>query len=137
VGNWRRLHNEELRNLLRFKKYYQGDKVKGNYMGGEYSTHGNDEMHTKFWSESLKEVTLRRSRHRWEDNIKMDLAEMGWEGVNWMHLTQDRDQWRAVVNTVMKTAPWSKCMQLNEMVISIEMLRDFLQCLQSKFGVVP
>jgi hypothetical protein len=36
-----------------------------------------------------------------EDNIRMDLKETGWEGVDWMHLAQDRDQWWAVVNMVM------------------------------------
>jgi len=35
------------------------------------------------------------------DNIKMDLRDIGWENVNCVHLAQDRDQWRAVVNTVM------------------------------------
>jgi hypothetical protein len=43
---------------------------------------------------------LGRSRHRWEDNIIMDLREMGWEGVDWIHLAQDWNQWRAVVNRV-------------------------------------
>jgi hypothetical protein len=38
----------------------------------------------------------------WEDYVRMDLEEMGWEGVDWMHLAQDRDQWQAVVNMVMK-----------------------------------
>jgi hypothetical protein len=42
---------------------------------------------------------LGRPMHRWED-IKMDLRETGWEGVDWMHLDQDRDQWQTVVNTV-------------------------------------
>jgi hypothetical protein len=41
-----------------------------------------------------------RLRRRWEDNIRMDLKEIVWEGVDWMHLAQNRDQWRAVVNTV-------------------------------------
>jgi hypothetical protein len=40
------------------------------------------------------------TRRRWEDNIRMDLRERGLEGVDWMHLTQNMDQWRAVVNTV-------------------------------------
>jgi hypothetical protein len=40
-----------------------------------------------------------RPRRRWEDNIKMDLRELGCKGVDWMHLRQDRDQWRALVNT--------------------------------------
>jgi hypothetical protein len=43
---------------------------------------------------------LERPRHRWEDEIKMDLEEIGW-GVAWIHLAQDRVRWRAVVNTVM------------------------------------
>jgi hypothetical protein len=45
--------------------------------------------------------TLGRKRQKWECNIRMDLRETGWEGVDWMHLAQDRDQCRAVVNTVM------------------------------------
>jgi hypothetical protein len=44
---------------------------------------------------------LGRPRHRWEDNIKMDLREIGINRVNWIHLAQDRVQWRACVNTVM------------------------------------
>jgi hypothetical protein len=44
---------------------------------------------------------LRRPRHRSEDGIRMDLREIGWEDVGWVQLTQDRGQWRAVVNTVM------------------------------------
>jgi hypothetical protein len=45
--------------------------------------------------------TLGRPRHRWESNIKMDLREIGLRGDDWNHLAQDRDQWRALVNTVM------------------------------------
>jgi hypothetical protein len=44
---------------------------------------------------------LRRPRRRWVDNIKMDLREIGWDGMNWIDLAQDRDQWRALVNKVM------------------------------------
>jgi hypothetical protein len=44
---------------------------------------------------------LGRPRRRWEDGIKMDLREIGWGGVEWIHLAQDRDRWRAVVNAVM------------------------------------
>jgi hypothetical protein len=40
------------------------------------------------------------SRHMWEDNIRMDLREIGWGGMVWIHLAQDRDQWRALVNMV-------------------------------------
>jgi hypothetical protein len=44
---------------------------------------------------------LGRPRRRWEDGIRMDLREIGLWGVNWIRLSQDRDQWRAVVSAVM------------------------------------
>jgi hypothetical protein len=44
---------------------------------------------------------LGRPRRRWVDNIKMDLREIGWDGVVWIDMAQDRDQWRALVNTVL------------------------------------
>jgi hypothetical protein len=47
------------------------------------------------------ERPLGRPRRRWVDNIKMDLREIGWDGTGWIELAQDRDQWRAFVNTVM------------------------------------
>jgi hypothetical protein len=37
----------------------------------------------------------------WVDNMKIDLGEIGWDGMDWIELAQDRDQWRALVNTVM------------------------------------
>jgi hypothetical protein len=42
-----------------------------------------------------------RHKHRWEDTIKMDLREIGWGGMDWIHPALDRDQWRALVNTVL------------------------------------
>jgi hypothetical protein len=44
---------------------------------------------------------LGRPRLRWVDNIKMDLREIGWDGVNRIDMAQDRDKWRALVNTVL------------------------------------
>jgi hypothetical protein len=44
---------------------------------------------------------LGRQRRRWVDNIKIDLREIRWDGVEWIDLAQDRDQWRALVNMVM------------------------------------
>jgi hypothetical protein len=43
---------------------------------------------------------LERSRLRWENGVRMDLREIGWVRVEWIHLAQDRDRWRAVVNAV-------------------------------------
>jgi hypothetical protein len=42
-----------------------------------------------------------RPRLRWEDNIKLELQEVGCGGMDWIHLAQDRDRWRALVNVVM------------------------------------
>jgi hypothetical protein len=44
---------------------------------------------------------LERPRRRWEDNIKMNLREVGWGGVDWIDLAQDRERWQALVNAVM------------------------------------
>jgi hypothetical protein len=44
---------------------------------------------------------LGRPRRRWEDNIKIDLREIGWGGMDWINLAQDRDRWWALVNAVM------------------------------------
>ena len=44
---------------------------------------------------------LGRPRRRWEDNIKMDLEEVGCGGMDWIDVVQDRDRWRALVNVVM------------------------------------
>jgi hypothetical protein len=43
---------------------------------------------------------LGRLRLRWEDNIRMDVRKIGWECADWIYVAQDRDQWRAVVNTI-------------------------------------
>jgi hypothetical protein len=48
---------------------------------------------------------LGRPRRRWVDNIEMDLKEIGWDGVDWIDLAQDRDQWWALVNTVILQVP--------------------------------
>jgi hypothetical protein len=49
-----------------------------------------------------RQTPYKRARHVWEDNIRMDLWKTGWEEVDCIHMIQDKNQWRAVVNTVMK-----------------------------------
>jgi hypothetical protein len=46
-------------------------------------------------------IPLGRPRRKWEDGIRMDLREIGWGSVDWIELAQERDWWRALVNTVM------------------------------------
>jgi len=49
----------------------------------------------------LRERPLGRPRHRWEDNIKMDLQKVGWRGMDLIDLAQNGDKWQALVNAVM------------------------------------
>jgi hypothetical protein len=58
-------------------------------------------MHINYWWESQKERDHYENQHRWVDNIKMDLREIGWGGMDWIDLVQDRDWWRVFVNIVL------------------------------------
>ena len=62
---------------------------------------GRREDYTEFVGKPEGKRSLGRLRRRWEDNIKMDLQEMGCEGLDWIELAQDRVKWRALVNAVM------------------------------------
>jgi hypothetical protein len=62
---------------------------------GHVARMGRRGMHIGYWWEIQKE------RDHWEDNIKIDLREIGWDGRDWIDLAPDRDQWRALVSTVM------------------------------------
>jgi hypothetical protein len=72
-------------------------------MGGICGTHGRDYKFVQnFWSEKHDgKRPVVRPRHRWEDNITTDLREMGWKGVELIHLAQSSNQWRAIMNMVM------------------------------------
>jgi hypothetical protein len=48
-----------------------------------------------------KHVETARPRYRWEDNVEMDLKEIEWEDVDWIHLSEYRDRWQAFGNTVL------------------------------------
>ena len=73
-----------------------------NEMGGACGAYGEGRgLHRVLVGKPEGKRPLGRPRLRWEDNIKMDLREVGRRG-DWMELAQDRDRWRALVNTVMK-----------------------------------
>jgi hypothetical protein len=56
--------------------------------------------HVCTYKKSVKgKRSLARIKCRWQDNIEVDLKEIGWEGIDWIHLGQDREQWSALVNT--------------------------------------
>jgi hypothetical protein len=71
-------------------------------MGRACSTHGEKRIAYRILAGKAEgKRPLGRSRRRWKDNIKMDLKEIGSGGMDWIDLAQDRDQWRALVNSVM------------------------------------
>jgi hypothetical protein len=80
------------------------DKMKVGEMGGACSTYGMRNAYTTITLVGKREGKrpLGRHRRRWECNIRMYLREIGWEGLDWIHLAQDRDKWQVLVNAVMK-----------------------------------
>jgi len=83
-------------------QYCLGYQLEKNEMGGACSTYGEEERHIQ--GEVRKpegKRPLGRHRHRWEDNIKMDLQEVGCGGMDWIELAQDRDWCWPLVNAVM------------------------------------
>ena len=71
-------------------------------MGGACSVPGREESRIQgFMAKPEGKRPLGRPRHRWEDNIKMNLEEDECGGMDWMKLAQDRDSWRALLNAVM------------------------------------
>jgi hypothetical protein len=65
-------------------------------MGRECSTDGEKRNAYRIMAGKPEgKAPLGRSRHRWVDNIKMDLREIGWGGMDWIDLAQDREQWMA------------------------------------------
>jgi len=69
-------------------------------MGRACSTYGRG-LYRVLVGKSEGKISLGRPRHRWEDNIKMDLQEAGCVGVDWIELAQDRDRWWTLVTAVM------------------------------------
>jgi hypothetical protein len=78
------------------------DQIKEDDIGGACNTHGKNEKYINILvGKPDGKRPLGRPKRRWEDNIWVDLGEMSWEGMEWIHMAQDRDQLRAIVNTVM------------------------------------
>jgi hypothetical protein len=92
------VYNEELHNLYASLNIIRAMKSRRIRCADHVARRGGREICTKLWSENLKGRELGRQRHIWEDNIRTDVRELGWEGVDWIHL--DGNQWWDLVNTV-------------------------------------
>ena len=58
-------------------------------------------MYTGFWRKPERKSLLGRARHRWDDNNKIDLQEVGCGDMDWIEVAQDTDRWRALLHAVM------------------------------------
>jgi hypothetical protein len=98
---WRKLHNEELHGLYSSPSIIRVIKARRMRWAGHVARMG--EVRGAYILVGRPEGwrPLGRPRRRWEDNIKIDLEEIGFGDVDWIYLAQDRDMWRALVNTVM------------------------------------
>jgi hypothetical protein len=102
TGDWRRLHNEELNDVYSSPNIIRVIKSRRLRWAGHVARMGEERgAHRILVGRPEGRRPLGRPRRRWEDNIKMDIWEVGWWGMNWIELAQDRDRWRALVNVVM------------------------------------
>jgi hypothetical protein len=101
-GSWRKLHNSEFHSLYSSPNIVRVIKSRRMRSAGHVARMGvgRGVYRVLVWKPEGKRP-LERPRHRWEDNIKMDLKEIGIDGANWIQLARDRVQWRACVKTVM------------------------------------
>ena len=101
TGEWRKLHNEELGDLYSLPNIVRVVKSRRMIWEGHVARMGEGRgVHRVLVGKHEGKRPLGRPRRRWEDNIKMDLREVGGGCGDWMELAQDRDSWRALVGTV-------------------------------------
>jgi hypothetical protein len=101
-GSWRKLHNDELHSLYSSPNIVRVIKSRRISWAGYVARVGEGkDVYRVLVGRPEGKRPLGRPRRRWEDNIKMDLREIGIDGANWIQLDQKRVQWRACVNSVM------------------------------------
>jgi hypothetical protein len=97
-GSWRKLHNDELYILYSSLNIVRVIKSRRMRWTGHVA---RMRVYRVFVGRPEGKRPLGRPRRRWEDEVKIDLREIGIDGENWIQLVQDRVQWQAYVNTVM------------------------------------
>jgi hypothetical protein len=102
TGDWRKLHNEELHNLYSSPNIIRMIKSRRMRWEGHVGRMGETRNAYRILvGKPEGKRPLGRPRRRWVDDVKIDLRQIRWDGMDRIDLAQDRDQWRALVNTVM------------------------------------
>jgi hypothetical protein len=102
AGSWRKLHNDELHSLYSSPNIVRVIKSRRLSWAGHVARMGEGRgVYKVLVGRPEGKRSLGRPRRRWEDNIKMDVREIWIDEAKWIHLAQDKVQWRAFVNTVM------------------------------------
>ena len=99
---WRKLHNEEINDLYSSPNIVQVKKLRMRWAEQVARMGERRQVRRVLVGKPEGKKPLGRPRHRWEDNIKMNLQEVGFGGMDWIQLAQDRDRWWALVDAVMK-----------------------------------
>jgi hypothetical protein len=102
TGEWRKLHNEELRDSYSLPSIIRMIKLRRMKCMRHVARMGEKRNEYRLLvGKPEGKRQLGRPRCRWVHNIKIDLGEVGWGGVDWIGLAQDRNRWRALVNSVL------------------------------------
>jgi hypothetical protein len=101
VIGWRNVHNEELHNLYSSQNVIRMSKSRMMRWVGHIACMEKRNSYRVLVGKPEGKRPLGRPRHGWEDNIKMNLREVGLGSMDWINLAQDREQWQALVNMVM------------------------------------
>ena len=101
TGEWRKLHNEEFNDLYSSPNIVRVTKSRKMRCAGHVARMGERRgAYRILVGKPEGKRPLGRPRRRWEDNIKMNLQEVGCGGTDWIDLAQDRDRWQALVNAL-------------------------------------
>jgi hypothetical protein len=102
AGEWRKVHNEELRDTYSSPSIMRITKSRRMRWAGHVARMGEKtNAYRLLVGKPEGKRPLGRPRRRWVDNIRVDHREVGWGDVDWIVLAQDRNRWRAVVNSVL------------------------------------
>jgi hypothetical protein len=102
IYTWRKLHNKELHDLYSSPSIISVVRSRRMKWAGHVTGMGEKRnAYRLLMGKPEGKRPLGRPRQRWVDNIRMDIVEVGWGDMDWIGLTQDRDRWRALVNSVL------------------------------------